>query len=484
MSKRMPGIPLWSYMIYLKIDDFEFYDDAVVLVKSFFPDTEVTTEYGEASKHGDVIEITAVSPRRDGRDKRALHEAFKTEFYKMLSELTGRSLPWGKLTGVRPGKIAVGMIESGISDREILESFRKQHFVSPQKAELALKVAHKEINILKNIDYRNGYSLYIGIPFCPTTCLYCSFTSYSLEAWKDSVEDYLDALFKEIDYVADKLSGKAPDTVYIGGGTPTTLGSGQLDRLLGRIRQSFGITDACEFTVEAGRPDSITRDKLETLKAHGVGRISINPQTMNQETLDIIGRRHTTEQVVEAFTMARECGFDNINADLIMGLPGEDEEKINHTLDEIKKLAPQSLTVHSLAIKRAAALNIWRDKYRAYAINNTDKIIDSAAKCAASLGMEPYYMYRQKNMAGNFENVGYSVSGMECIYNILIMEEKQSIVALGAGASTKIVIPKEDSVRIERIENVKSLKDYIERIDEMIQRKSGSLFNSFAESLK
>ncbi|MGN0407483.1 MAG: coproporphyrinogen dehydrogenase HemZ [Bacteroides sp.] len=477
-------------MIHLKIDDLEFYDDAVALIKSFFPRTEVTTEQeiaesDEVSGKDEPIIIKAWTPQNDGREKRFLHEEFKTELYRQLSKLTGRTLPWGKLTGVRPSKIAVGMLEEGYDDSKVIETFRDVHFVSENKAKLALQVAHKELDILERIDYRKGYSLYIGIPFCPTTCLYCSFTSYPLEVWKDRVEDYLQALFKEIDYVSGKLEGKRPDTVYFGGGTPTTLSEDQLDRLLDKVKKSFNVSASCEFTVEAGRPDSITAGKLKVLKKHGVQRISINPQTMNQETLDIIGRRHTVEQVIEAFAMARQCGFDNINVDLIMGLPGEDEEKIRHTLDEVKKLRPESLTVHSLAIKRAAALNVWRDKYRAYALNNTDEIIDSAAACAKDLGMEPYYMYRQKNMAGNFENVGYAIPGMECIYNILIMEEKQSIVALGAGASTKIVIPKDDgSVRIERIENVKSVKDYTERIDEMLERKNGPVFEQLMDLIK
>lgn len=353
-----------------------------------------------------------------------------------------------------------------------------KHYASEAKAKLALGVAHKELGLLGQRDYINGYSLYIGIPFCPTTCLYCSFTSYSIDKWHDRVEEYLSALFCEMEFVAAKLKNRRLDTIYFGGGTPTTLSADQLDRLLGHMEKCFDMSDIVELTVEAGRPDSLTIDKLKVLKAHNVGRISINPQTMNQATLDIIGRKHTVEQVKEAFAMAHECGLDNINVDLIMGLPGEDEAMIHHTLDEVKKLAPTSLTVHSLAIKRAAALNIWRDKYQAYALNNTDEIIDAAAACAADMGMEPYYMYRQKNMAGNFENVGYSVPGLECIYNILIMEEKQSIVALGAGASTKIVMPQDDgSVRIERIENVKSVKDYIERIDEMIERKNGDVFN-------
>ena len=246
----------------------------------------------------------------------------------------------------------------------------------------------------------------------------------------------------------------------------------------------FNVKDALELTVEAGRPDSITREKLKVLKAHNVHRISINPQTMNQETLDLIGRRHTTEQIKEAFKMAREEGFDNINMDIILGLPSENIDKVKHTLDEIKALSPESLTVHSLAIKRAAALNVWRDKYSDLSIENSAEMVELAADYASSMEMQPYYMYRQKNMAGNYENVGYSKAGKECIYNVLIMEEKQTIIAMGAGASSKIVFHNQSdddhSVRIERVENVKDVTNYIERIDEMIDRKR----KFFAENME
>ena len=230
-----------------------------------------------------------------------------------------------------------------------------------------------------------------------------------------------------------------------------------------------------ELTVEAGRPDSITREKLKVLKKHNVDRISINPQTMNQKTLDLIGRRHTVEQIKEAFMMAREEGFDNINMDMILGLPQENVDMDKNTLSQIKELSPESLTVHSLAIKRAAALNVWRDKYQDLSIENNSRMVELAADYAESMNMEPYYMYRQKNMAGNYENVGYSIPGKECIYNVLIMEEKQTIIACGAGASSKIVFHNESddnhSVRIERVENVKDVTNYIELFDEMVNRK-------------
>jgi oxygen-independent coproporphyrinogen-3 oxidase len=292
-------------------------------------------------------------------------------------------------------------------------------------------------------------------------------------SYRDKVDAYLDALIEEMRRVSEMFVGRRLDTVYFGGGTPTTLEPGQLNRLLCALEQYFDMNTVSELTVEAGRPDSITAEKLETLKAHGVQRISINPQTMNDETLKIIGRRHTVSQVEQAFEAARNAGFDNINMDIIMGLPGEDVPEIKNTLEKIKRLSPESLTVHSLAIKRAAALNIWRDKYRDLSLLNSDEIMAMTERCSEELGMKPYYMYRQKNMAGNFENVGYSRVGKECIYNILIMEEKQTIVALGAGATTKRVFP---DGRIERCENVKDVASYIDRVDEMIERKR-ELFN-------
>ena len=462
-------------MIYIKIDNDVFYDDAVVLVRSFYPRTEVMALKAD-SKPEEKDEILSIEvPDVTGLDKKNAHEVFKDSLYKKLSEKTGKKLPWGYLTGVRPSKIAYTMLEEGATKEQIKKHFMDKHYASEEKAELALTVARKELDILTDMDYKTGYSLYIGIPFCPSICLYCSFSSYALGAYKDYVDNYVDALIKEIRFVAESMKGRRLDTVYFGGGTPTTLGAAQLDRLITALKELFDIDGCHEFTVEAGRPDSITRDKLKVLKAHNVGRISINPQTMNQQTLDLIGRKHTVEQIKNVYSMAREEGFNNINMDIILGLVGEDVDEVAHTLSEIEAMKPESLTVHSLAIKRAAALNIWRDKYKQLSTNNTDEIIRMTEDTAKRLSMEPYYMYRQKNMAGNFENVGYSVEGLECIYNILIMEEKQTIIACGAGASSKVVFHNEaddnHSVRIERIENVKDVRNYIQRIDEMIDRK-------------
>jgi oxygen-independent coproporphyrinogen-3 oxidase len=275
-------------------------------------------------------------------------------------------------------------------------------------------------------------------------------------------------LEKEIDYVAETFKDKTLDSIYIGGGTPTTLEAAQLDRLLSYVAKKIDLSTSLEYTVEAGRADSITRDKLEVLKKHGVTRISVNPQTMKEETLKLIGRRHTVEQVKEAFALAREIGFDNINMDLILGLPNETKEDVAETLRQVKEMNPDSLTVHSLAIKRASKMSQWIQEQGIQCLNNTDETMEMSALAASEMDMAPYYLYRQKNMSGNFENVGYAREGKYGIYNILIMEEMQSIVALGAGTVSKNVM---GGGRIERCDTVKDVDLYIAQIDEMIERK-------------
>lgn len=281
--------------------------------------------------------------------------------------------------------------------------------------------------------------------------------------------EYVEALEREIHYVKEAFAGKKLNTIYFGGGTPTTLPPVYLDRILRDITEGFDLSSLKEWTVEGGRPDSITPEKLQVMRQYPVDRISINPQTMKQATLDLIGRRHTVEDVKRAFGMARKAGFDNINMDLIIGLPQERVEDVAYTMEEIKALNPDNLTVHTLAIKRASRLNTEKEQYgHLYLERNTSAMMDITAKGAAEMGMEPYYLYRQKNMSGNLENVGYAKPGKEGIYNILIMEEKQSIVALGAGSVTKRVKP--DGV-IERASNVKDVEQYLTRTDEMIERK-------------
>lgn len=415
----------------------------------------------------------------EGGNGKAFKEGFGVWLYDELVKLTGHGLPWGTLNGVRPTKIAYQRLEQGMSHEEIREYYLTERRTSLEKAELAIDIAAREKEILSKLHMEDGYSLYIGIPFCPSTCLYCSFTSYPILRFKKEVDTYIDCLIKEISYVAEQMKGKPLDTIYIGGGTPTTLEPEQLERLISAVEEKLDLSKLAEFTVEAGRADSITREKLEVLKAHNVTRISINPQTFNQETLDFIGRKATVNQLLEVWPVARELGFDNINMDIILGLPGEDVPEVSRTIEKIKELKPDSLTVHSLAIKRASKLAQWIQQNGKTTIKNSDETMAIAAKGAKELGLEPYYLYRQKNMSGNLENVGYASKGKYGIYNILIMEEVQTIVACGAGTVTKRVFYDGDRIdKLERCENVKDVGLYIEKIDEMIERKR-QLFSNF-----
>ena len=483
--------------ILLKLNRTDYEYDVWTLVRAFYNSTDVLTNSDKTDENS--IEFTIdvkvtggkvtvnvsgeekikLSEKLQDSDRKEVKNVLKRIVYKALMLKSGKELPWGTLTGIRPVKLAVGVMEQNpeLSDDDIRKYLRDTYFISDEKIDLCLEIAKNEIELLKDIDYKEGYSLYIGIPFCPSTCLYCSFTSNPISKYKDMTDAYVEALEKEIDYAANEFKFKTLNSVYIGGGTPTTLSPEQLDKLLSKIRNSFDMTNSKEFTVEAGRPDSITREKLEVLKKHNVSRISINPQTMKDETLKIIGRHHTVEQIKEAFALAREIGFDNINMDFIVGLPNENVKDVRYTMDEVKKLHPDSITVHSLAVKRAARLNMFKEDYKELSFENNQEIMKLTENAARDMGMVPYYLYRQKNMAGNMENVGYSTPGKMGVYNILIMEEKQTIVALGAGSMTKFVYP--DGERIERVENVKNVEQYIERIDEMIDRK-----RTFFEAVK
>ncbi len=477
-------------MIAVQLNKRDFEYDIHSLIRAFYPGMDVPV-YQEEEPHPEGWEkklvvdyqpdkITLVFQNSDGQilaqreqlvdyeaDRKATKNVLKSMMYELFRDYTGQDLPWGNLTGIRPTKIPMALLEQGWKNTEIADYMRKTYYTSNEKTALSIMIANRERHILKDINYEDGYSLYVGIPFCPSICLYCSFSSSPLSVWKNKVDTYLDALCKEIEACARIYRNRKLDTIYMGGGTPTTLEPYQMDRLLTKIEECFDRSYLKEFTVEAGRPDSITREKLEVLRKHGISRISINPQTMNQSTLDIIGRRHTVEQTVEAFHLARELGFDNINMDLIVGLPGEEYEQVEHTMKEVTALDPDSITVHSLAVKRAARLNMFKDQYKEMTFTNNQQIMEMTARYAYQAGHSPYYLYRQKNMAGNFENVGYAKPDSAGIYNILIMEEKQSILALGAGATSKKV----SGELIERTENVKDIKNYVERIDEMIERK-------------
>ena len=397
-----------------------------------------------------------------------MQHAVISAVYHMLKEKTGQHLPWGMLTGIRPAKTINTYMDTGLAKAESIKKMIETYEMSPEKAELAATVATAERSILEKAD-KNGISLYIGIPFCPTRCLYCSFTSYPIDIYKTKVDGYVEALIKELKFLGEKAQGKRLDSIYIGGGTPTSLSAEHLDKIMGEVSETFDLSNILEYTVEAGRPDTITAEKLKVIKKNGASRISVNPQTMNDETLKLIGRKHTVDDIKRVFYEARSIGHDNINMDLILGLPGEGEDEVKNTMEEIKKLSPESLTVHTLAVKRASRLRETLGDYDLAKAMLMENILGLSAKGAAEMGLAPYYMYRQKNMLGSFENVGYAKKGFESIYNVVIMEETQSIYAAGAGASTKLYDPETD--RIERIFNVKNVDEYIGRIDEMIDRK-------------
>ncbi len=476
--------------IVVTVDNTGFDYDIHSLVKAFFPECDVSVlgpddEKDKSSSEGypdisisfgeEEIFLTIMGDKTFGHkveispdyDRTVIKNLLKRLIYTGLFGLTGKTLPWGTLTGIRPTKIPMQFLDD-TSDEEIREYMKEVYMLSDEKLDLCIDIAKREHRILKSIDNKDSYSLYIGIPFCPTRCLYCSFTSYPIATCRDKVPGYLNALFREMDEVSKLCEGKHLNSVYIGGGTPTALEADELDRLLSKLESTFDLRNIRELTVEAGRPDSITADKLRALKKHNVTRISVNPQSMNQKTLDDIGRLHSVEMIKDVFKMARDEGFDNINMDIILGLPNEGPSEVSHTIEEIVKLSPDSLTVHSLAIKRASKMAEWIQTNGISTLNNTDETMKIASDGAYDMGMKPYYLYRQKNMSGNFENVGYAREGKEGIYNILIMEEVESIVALGAGTVTKRVF---GDGRIERTDNVKDIDLYINNIDDMIERK-------------
>ena len=397
-----------------------------------------------------------------------IRQTLKKTLYLVLSQITRQQLPWGVLTGIRPTKIVHTYKARQYTRSSIMQMLIEDYCISREKTNLMMDIAEKEAQILSK-NKENELSIYIGIPFCPTRCVYCSFTSYPLDQKGQQVEAYICALIKEIAFVAKVTKDRPIRSLYIGGGTPTSLDEIQLERLLTEVNQRFQLGNIQEYTVEAGRPDTISREKLQIMKQYGVDRISINPQTMNQQTLDVIGRSHKVEEIIDVFNIAREEGHNNINMDLIVGLPGETIEDVMTTMKKIQELNPDSITVHTMAIKRASRLKETMGDYKLPLALDIEKMLTITAESAKIMGMEPYYMYRQKDIMGNFENVGYATPGKESIYNVQMIAEQQTIIAVGAGAVTKIV--SDDGRGLERIPNVKNLEAYIERIDEMIGRK-------------
>lgn len=391
--------------------------------------------------------------------------------YKLLCDFTGLTQPWGILTGVRPVKLLRRLAEES-NEEQAVKKFEKDFFVSNEKIALSRETEHNERKILE-LSKPESFSLYVGIPFCPSRCSYCSFVMASIERAEKLIEPYTKLLCEEIKQtaeIANKL-GLRLETVYFGGGTPTTLSAEQLDTVLGTVNKSFDMSTCREFTVEAGRPDTIDIAKLFALKENKVDRISINPQTVNDEVLKTIGRKHTAQQFFDAFELARKCGFDNINTDLIAGLPTDTPESFKNSLDSIVKLNAECITVHTLCMKRASRLTTEGVTLDLQQARDAREMLAYTQNILGQNEYIPYYMYRQSRMVGNLENVGWSKKGFESLYNVYVMDETHTILACGSGGVTKLKRNNPDY--LERIFNFKYPYEYIDRFDELIQRKSG-----------
>lgn len=391
--------------------------------------------------------------------------------YKLLCDFTGLTQPWGILTGVRPVKLLRRLAEES-SEEQAVKKFEKDFFVSNEKIALSRETEHNERKILE-LSKPESFSLYVGIPFCPSRCSYCSFVMASIERAEKLIEPYTKLLCEEIKRtaeIANKL-GLRLETVYFGGGTPTTLSAEQLDTVLGTVNKSFDMSTCREFTVEAGRPDTIDIAKLFALKENKVDRISINPQTVNDDVLKTIGRKHTAQQFFDAFELARKCGFDNINTDLIAGLPTDTPESFKNSLDSIVRLNAECITVHTLCMKRASRLTTEGVTLDLQQARDAREMLAYTQNILGQNEYIPYYMYRQSRMVGNLENVGWSKKGFESLYNVYVMDETHTILACGSGGVTKLKRNNPDY--LERIFNFKYPYEYIDRFDELIQRKSG-----------
>ena len=421
---------------------------------------------------GRTVCAAAQIPTPDAADPlvydRLLQRILKQSFYKAAVQLLPKRPDWGALTGIRPAKLASRALEEGLSEEEARERFLNEYFVSPQRTDLALEAAKAGLEIKRSLRPEE-LSLYIGIPFCPTRCAYCSFVSADVQRALKLVEPFLDALDREIDAVAALLpkAGAAIRSIYIGGGTPTTLTAPQLERLLTHIRSAFDLSRLSEFTVEAGRPDTITADKMEVLRRYGVDRVSVNPQSMEDEVLCAMGRAHTAGDIKTAYRIVRDSRLPAVNMDLIAGLPRDTAEGFRYTLDAVLAMDPENITVHTLALKKGSRLMMERQGLPSG--EETARMLDYAWETLDRAGYRPYYLYRQKYMSGALENIGWCRPGFEGLYNVCIMEELHSIVALGAGGSTKLTDP--DTGKIVRITNPKYPYEYIGRIEAICREK-------------
>lgn len=416
----------------------------------------------------DAGEITRTAPSSDLDPEHVLMALL----FEALCAHTGQRPRWGMLTGIHPVKL-LRQLTAHFGEREAVRYFEEAYFVSEEKTALALETMHMETPFIRDVG-ENDFSLYISVPFCPTRCAYCSFVSQSVEKTKKQIPEYHALLLKEIEEtarVAERL-GLSLRTVYVGGGTPTTFSAEQLRLLIETVRASFDMSRCGEFTVEAGRPDTVDREKLLALRAGGVTRISINPQTLQDNVLAAIGRRHTAQEAVDAFRLARSLGFDNINMDLIVGLPEDTLESFRDTMDRVLALNPENVTVHALALKRSSRITQSGAVTQAHADGTlADGMMRYAETALSAHGFAPYYLYRQTRMAGNLENTGWARPGRVCAYNIYTMDETETVLACGAGGVSKLRDPYSEN--LERIFNFKYSYEYISRYGEILERKGG-----------
>ncbi len=478
----------------LYIDNHTFHYEMENLLRAFFPYDKISVykEYKALEKPyvlTSIDKIISVTLSLDDFEKTLCTKKKSDDeidelkmaqlMYSLLCEYFDTTLPWGILTGVRPIKLLRKFIESH-DENYAHDYFLNEFMVSEKKLNLASITQKCESGIL-SLSKEKSFSLYISIPFCPSRCNYCSFVSQSIEKAKHLIDDYVELLCEELILTAKVAHdlGLRLETVYMGGGTPTTLSAQQMDLVLSTVRDHFDMSTCREFTVEAGRPDTITEEKILAIKKNGVSRISINPQTLNDEVLSIIGRRHSAQDTIDAFYLARKCGFDNINMDLIAGLKGDNYDSFVSTLDKVRELSPESITIHTLALKRSSTLNTENIDINIGIKNETTDMLEYSQKALLFDGFVPYYLYRQSRMAGNLENVGWSKKGCESLYNVYVMDETHTILACGAGAVTKLKDPKTD--KLERIFNFKFPYEYNTRFSELMERKNAiySFYDKF-----
>lgn len=459
---------LFSRLFFLDSEDVTIDNQFVFENGRVHSDTSVHFE-GKEYHGSDELAIDRPVTDERMRKKIATSSCVKS-FCHAAQKIRDVPLPWGVMSGIRPAKVVRQFLDMGMAPDEVKTALGILYETKEEKLDLAIDVALREKEILSTLQ-PDSVSIYIGIPFCPTRCLYCSFVSTDIRVSGKYMDDYVRLLLEEIKKTGQimRKMGVFPETIYIGGGTPTTLSADQLRAVLDAVHEHFDLSHLDEFTLEAGRPDTITREKMAAAIKGGVDRVSINPQTMNQETLDKIGRAHTPEEIKTAFSIAREAGFGTINMDLIAGLPDETPAMFESSMEEVISLEPENITVHTMCVKRAAALR-FSDIVLTGA-KDAETMLSYTQKRMKEEGYFPYYMYRQKNMVGNLENVGYAKQGHISRYNVNIMEEVQTILALGGGASTKLVM----GDRIERIFNFKDPCEYIRRFDEILKRKDDVL---------